>query len=257
MPKRYFVASDLHLEFWQGKETEHWKKFPYHQIDKPTVCICAGDLTNFRLPERIYTEHFARFCERFDKVIYVPGNHEYYGCNVNEVRPKIVALENYLAPTLTVLRSGEPYLFDGQRFIGDTMWFVDKPDVHIYRTYISDSYQIKGLFPWCFTESSLFMNYLRSEVREDDIVVTHHIPNDFDTQPRWRESNTQSYFLNDDCARYWINPNTIKPKAWVYGHTHDKHDYNIGRTHFICNPIGYPGEISQLPYAAEPAIYEI
>lgn len=257
MPKKYFITSDLHLEFRQGKEIEFWKAFPYRTIDKPTVCICAGDLTTFRLPEAIYTAHFARLCERFDKVIYVPGNHEYYGSHVDEIRPKIAVLEYILAPTLTVLRSGEPYTFDGQRFIGDTMWFIDQPGVHIYRRQISDSFQIKGLFPWCFTESHLFMLYLQNEVKEDDIVVTHHIPNDVDTNIMWKGSTTQFYFVNDDCHRYWMNPNTIKPKAWIYGHTHDKHDYHIGRTHFICNPVGYPGENSFLPEAAEPAVYEI
>lgn len=84
------------------------------------------------------------------------------------------------------------------------------------------------------------------------------MPNDVDTQPRWRGSNTQAYFLNTSVERYLLDEvNSIKPKAWIYGHTHDKHDYYIGRTHYICNPVGYPGENNYLPDAAEPAVYEI
>ena len=256
MPKKYFIVSDLHLEFRQGYENSYWEAFPSHPLSHPTTAIVAGDLTSFGLPERIVYQHFVRLCNRFDKVIYVPGNHEYYGSHPDIVRRRLAVLETDLAPTLTVLRSGEPYTFDGQRFIGDTMWFPDRPEVHIYRKMINDGAQIKGLFPWCFTESHLFMNALR-DVREDDIVVTHHVPNNVDTRRHWLGSQTQPYFVNRDCELWWQNPNAIKPKAWIYGHTHDKHNYYIDKTHLICNPVGYPGEQGHLPAAAEPCIYEL
>jgi hypothetical protein len=133
--QKYFIASDLHLEFKQGYERKFWEEFPDTQGAK--VCICAGDLTTFGLPDAIAFSHFNELCKRFDKVIYVPGNHEYYGSNPTSVEQRIRSFESILRPVLTVLRAGESYVHEGQRFIGDTMWFVDKPEVHIYRRTVS------------------------------------------------------------------------------------------------------------------------
>lgn len=155
---------------------------------------------------------------------------------------RLSEIEEYLKPKLKILKSGEPYIFEGQRFLGDTMWFPDRPEVHIYRGMINDSFQIANLFPWAFTQSNLFMVYLRENIRPDDIVITHHIPNDIDTLPCWKGGPTQAYFLNSDCNRYCMSPTAVLPKAWIYGHTHDYHMYSVGTTRFICNPIGYSGE---------------
>src|SRR5271166_1986512 len=239
-PRKYFIASDLHLEWRQGQEKGYWEAFPsYPGVD---TCLCAGDLTVFGQPDTVVFRHFNELCKRFDKVIYVPGNHEYYGSDPASVERRLGDIETMLRPVLTVLRAGSAYTWKGQRFLGDTMWFPDRPEVHIYRKMISDSFQIKGLFPWCFTQSHLFLMWLRGEMREDDIIITHHIPTDVDTLPQWKGGQTQAYFLNTDCERLLQNPNVRMPKAWIYGHTHDKHDYRVGRTHFICNPVGYPGE---------------
>lgn len=254
VPKKYFIVSDLHLEF-RNSTKDYWEAFPRHPEAK--VCICAGDFTSFGLPARIVADHFIGLIQRFDKVIYVPGNHEYYGSNPTDVDLHLHEIEYVLRPTLKVLRAGEPYEYDGQRFVGDTMWFPDKPEVHIYRRMINDSVQIKDLFPWCFTQSHLFLNWIKDNLRDDDIVITHHVPNDVDTLSHWKNSPTQAYFMNSDCQRFCLDPNTVKPRAWIYGHTHDKHDYNVHGTRFICNPVGYPGEKGYLPEAAEPAIYEI
>lgn len=245
--KRYFIVSDLHLEHREGQEKEFWEAFPEHE--GINTCLCAGDLTSIG---RSYDlEHFKGLCNQFKKVIYVPGNHEYYGSNPTDVCNRLSSIERAL-PKLKVLRTGEAYIYEGQRFIGDTMWFPDRPEVHIYRRMINDGFQIKDLFPWAFTQSTLFLHYLKNNIRTDDIIITHHIPNDVDTSCLYKGAQTEAYFLNKNCERYCLNPNSIMPKAWIYGHTHDKHDYVIGNTRFICNPAGYPSE-----YKIEPYIYEL
>lgn len=250
---QYFIASDFHLEFRKDQEA-FWEAFPKRPEVK--TCIVAGDFTCFSLPQKLIADHFLRLCERFENILYVPGNHEYYGDNPSSV-DRLIRDVVSLCPQIKLLTAGNPQTINGQRFIGDTMWFPDRHEVHMYRRMINDTFQIKDLFPWCFTHSSVFINYLRREVKESDIIVTHHIPTDVDTAPIWKGSQTQPYFLNKDAERYLAEANTIKPKAWIYGHTHTKHDYVVGRTRFICNPIGYPGENGYLPEAAEPTVYEI
>lgn len=248
--RKYFILSDLHLEFKQGKdEKEFWKDFP--QTEAKT-CLLAGDLTNVGQP--FDRQHFVEICNRFHKVIYVPGNHEYYGSDPERVQHRFKILESIL-PNLKILKTWEPYVYEGQRFIGDTMWFPDRPEVHIYKRLINDSFQIKNLFPWAFNQSNLFMVYLRENVRFNDIVITHHIPNDKDTSKFWKGGDTEAYFLNKSCDLYCNNPNSILPKAWIYGHTHDYHLYNIGNTQFICNPVGYATENKN--WQSRQLVYEI
>lgn len=238
LPSKYFILSDYHLEFHQGRDKEFWKAFPETQGAK--VCICAGDFTVLGIPNAV--DSFKELCRRFEKVIYVPGNHEYYGSDPDTTERRLEQIKYIVSPNLTVLKTGDTYTYKGQRFIGGTMWFVDKPEVHIYKNIISDYKQIKGLYPWCFSHSNLFNVFLRENVQEDDIVITHHIPCDVDTPNRWKVSPTQHFFLNDTCNRYISHSDGVKPKAWIYGHTHDYHNYKAGRTQFICNPVGYISE---------------
>lgn len=255
MPKqKYAIVSDFHLEFRQNKEETFWQTFPKTEAD---VIICAGDITSLGLPDSTVRYHFEKLCDRFERVVYVPGNHEYYGTCPSDVAHRLNLLEAEFSPHLNILKAGRTFTYNGQRFIGDTMWFVDKPEVHIFRRMISDSFQIKELFPWCFTQSSVFLNYLRDTVRPDDIVITHHLPTDYGTASHWKLSPTQPYFLNDAAKRYVDNPNTIKPKAWIFGHTHEKQHFQLYGTEFICNPIGYPGENGHMPEAILPFLYEI
>lgn len=30
-----------------------------------------------------------------------------------------------------------------------------------------------------------------------------------------------------------------RPAAWLHGHVHTSHDYRVGDTRVVCNPIGY------------------
>lgn len=251
--KEYFILSDLHLEFRKGQEKIIWEALPK---DRPETCISAGDLTGLGLTNYAYVQHFIGLCKQFKQVIYVPGNHEYYGRTTASVEAELRFIESNI-PNLKILRAGDTFVYQGQRFIGDTMWFPDRPEVHINRKLINDSFQIKDLFPWCFTNSSLFLNYLKANIKEEDIIITHHIPTDQDTFKQWKDSPTQAYFLNKDCERFLNNPNEVKPKAWIYGHTHDKHDYHIGNTHFICNPVGYPGENGHIPESFGTPIFKL
>lgn len=250
--KKYFILSDLHLEFRQGKEKAFWQSFP--ETQGVNTCICAGDLTVICNPRN--HSHFEGLCDRFNKVIYVPGNHEYYGSSPIEADNILSDIEARLSQVLTILRPGIPFEHDGQRFLGDTMWFPDRPEVHVYRKMITDSFRISGMFPWAFDKSNAFMSYLSANVSKDDIVVTHHIPTDVDTSDKWKSSPTQPYFVNTDCQKYLSTSSNVRPKAWIYGHTHDKHDFYWGETRFVCNPLGYPYERRDVLETA-PFIYEL
>lgn len=253
---QYYILSDLHLEFRQGKEKAFWSEFPDHPDVR--TCIVAGDFTSFGMPDGVVWSHFRELCRRFDKVIYVPGNHEYYGTDCLAIERRLRLLAHDFHPILTILKAGMILVHQGQRFLGDTMWFPDRPEVHMYRRMINDYHQIKNLFPWAFTQSGLFLDFLRRECQPNDIVITHHVPTEVDTSSRWKLSPTQPYFVNHDAERYIDKAGSVKPKAWIYGHTHDKHHYSHMFTEFICNPLGYPSENGpDVATSAGQVIYEL
>jgi Icc-related predicted phosphoesterase len=38
---------------------------------------------------------------------------------------------------------------------------------------------------------------------------------------------------------------SARPALWLHGHTHGSCDYKLGDTRVVCNPMGYPGEVSE------------
>jgi len=45
-----------------------------------------------------------------------------------------------------------------------------------------------------------------------------------------------------------IETNGNKIKYWIYGHTHTPSNIFINEIPFLCNPIGYPNENSNLDF---------
>ena len=57
--------------------------------------------------------------------------------------------------------------------------------------------------------------------------------------PGYENSSLNPYFCNslDDLIK---NSNI---HTFVHGHVHSNHNYYIGKTNILCNPLGYPGEL--------------
>lgn len=73
---KILVMPDLHLEFLG----DHGKSFLSRKWPEHDVCVIAGDLSS--------AKHLAasvhRVSDTFSEVVYVPGNHEYYGSSIGE-----------------------------------------------------------------------------------------------------------------------------------------------------------------------------
>ncbi|WP_297979870.1 metallophosphoesterase, partial [uncultured Capnocytophaga sp.] len=68
-------CSDLHLEF---EDNLNWlDNNPIERVGD--ILIIAGDLCPFvNLSRNIYKSEVADLCRGFEKVFWIPGNHEYY-----------------------------------------------------------------------------------------------------------------------------------------------------------------------------------
>jgi predicted phosphodiesterase len=236
------VLSDLHLEF-EGPHT----KLPFEvnslDTDKDTVLVLAGDIHyGYRVKDFIDP-----LKDRFKAIVYVAGNHEFWGENSDEVRKYIreeihgnnvyfldnsyVEIEDtlFIGGTLwTDFRNGDPLVMVNASFyMMDYRKIVTGEDHRILTPgYLYMEHKI--------TKSFIFDSLIESSCKKK-IVVTHHAPSFQSVGPMYVGSTSNDYFashLEGDILANCID-------LWIHGHMHDPCDYNIGDTRVICNPKGY------------------
>src|SRR5271166_4892973 len=108
------VLSDLHLEFMTKLEAE---EFVRHLPVDCDVLILAGDVSN----AAGIVDALRMFADRFSHVVFVAGNHEFYGSSpagveaaLKDVPPNVHVLE-----TGAVTIDGQDHRgIKGQRFVG-------------------------------------------------------------------------------------------------------------------------------------------
>lgn len=225
------VTSDVHAEFHPDGGANFWKFMPV----KGDVLVIAGDLGTASYIEK----NLCWAAEKFPHVIYVPGNHDYWGAP--GYRTVKEAIDNAVAkhPNIHWLFDSAVEI-DGQRFIGNTMWFPLTDNTQIHESGWSDFARIKRGRQWIYKANKATRKYLHAEVKKGDVVVTHHLPCDLSVADRFRTGpNTwQNGFYVCDMSDLILDR---EPVAWISGHTHDFNDYMLGNTRIVSNPYGYQG----------------
>lgn len=169
------ILSDIHLEFGDIEIT----KLP---DDKDTVLVLAGDIGvgMSALP------FIKDMCDRFAKVLYVLGNHEFYGHYVHLIRDNWMVVATTI-PNLIVLDNGAVTI-DDVVFIGGTMWtdvnndcWFAKQNLKRYMHEFSGT--IKG---WSVDQSiqahketkRFFASVMADSVGDKIVCITHHLPHE-------------------------------------------------------------------------------
>lgn len=167
-------------------------------------------------------------------MVYVVGNHEFYGSTWDGVRRALARAEREHS-NLHVLDKDIFELNGGARLLGCPLWFP-RNDAAPWQA-MNDFYQIKGFASWVYEENTRCVEFLRRHMREGDVVLTHYLPARGSVAPRWQGSPLNPFFLCD--LELLIVEK--KPALWIHGHTHDSCDYRVGETRVVCNPFGYIG----------------
>lgn len=224
------IISDLHCEFEDDGGEDMIRAMPVNA----NILIVAGDLVPLRHePSNI----FRMLCERFDHVIYVLGNHEYYGTSPILANRTIAQIADDLQ-NLHVLNPGIVEI-DGIRFVGATLWFPPTPDEIMYRHHLNDFNNIRNFLPWVHDTHAHDLKFLEEKIQPGDVVITHHLPHEKSIAPCYAGSRLNRFFLASDAMPLVEKCNA---KLWIHGHTHTGCDYKIGNTNIICNPKGYRSE---------------
>ena len=234
---RIHLLSDLHLEFAD-----------YHPaVTDADVTILAGDIAPKRRGLRWALEVFP------GTVLYVPGNHEYYGETLDRGWEKLRD-EAVAAGDRVRLLDGDEVTIDGVRFLGVTAWTDFELHGNSYEGRLAaeamnDYKKIRMASGGRYrrlrtadtsTRARQARAWLADRLAEPSpgptVVVTHHAPAPESVSLAVRQDVLSAAFANNWCQ--------IMPGAdlWCHGHTHEACDYRIGDTRVVSNPRGYPDE---------------
>lgn len=231
------IVSDLHLEFED-----------YDPVNEGAdVLIMAGDCLNAQAlhtkTNTRYHSFLAKVADRFDKVIYVAGNHEFYQGSWNSTLDYLYeATDPY--PNVHFLEN-ESISIKGINFSGTTMWtdcnrqdpmtwLAIKTGMRDYHAIRDDNANFRKINPnHTILRHKQATKWLATQTR--DVTITHHLPSFKSVDPKYKDSTINPAFASNV-------ERLITGKLWIHGHTHSKADYFHNDTRIICNPKGYPNE---------------
>lgn len=237
MQMKIQLVSDLHLEHWHP-----WHLRILTKISPGSdVLVVAGDLiamASFTDPE--LDEVWRILSEKADHVLYVPGNHEYYGSDARRADDRIASMLSRSPSNVHLLSPSSTFLHLDRRFVGCSLWFPSRQQDALYQRQLNDFNVIRGFVPWVYETNQRHVDFLTSTVQPQDIVVTHHLPSQLSVDRQYKSSPLNGFFV---CPMDELILSK-RPALWLHGHTHVSADYVLGETRIVCNPMGYPGEAS-------------
>jgi predicted phosphodiesterase len=238
---RLHILSDLHLEF---------APFAPPEV-AADLLIAAGDIATgtegLQWLRRAYPDR---------PIIYVLGNHEYYG----ERYPALLATLRAQAEGTNVhVLEQEAVTVSGVTILGCTLWtdfdLDGDPDEAMYQaeqqmsdyraiTIVADGRDARLRAAHTRAWHRVARAWLEAALGRRQggplVVVTHHVPCTRSIAPQYIGDVLNGAFASN------LDELIAKSGArlWVHGHTHTAFDYVQGQMRVVCNPRGYPGEPS-------------
>lgn len=230
------ILSDLH-------QSRGVLELPRNDAD---IVILAGDISR--------PKDAVSWALDFNKpVLYVPGNHEFYGSSLSAT---VAELKQLCAGTCVQVLDNDEVIIDGVRFLGSTLWtdFVLSADSAQRTQAMQEAQQFMRDFSAIRIEgpesqlltpeasAALYRNnaaWLETQLAQPHpgptVVITHHAPSLQSVHPRFSGSPLNGCFVSD--LQHLMEGQRVQ--LWIHGHTHDSFDYTLHGTRVVCNPRGY------------------
>lgn len=243
------VASDLHIEIYEDNDD-------LSHLIKPSApyLFLLGDIG--LISRKNYKTFLLSMAEKFEKVVVIAGNHEYYGMDhekANAEMKKICALHDNL-----VYGEKNCIKIKGINILTTTLWSNVKKeklwismclnDYHMIEKKSKDS--ISGMSLITVDDTNQWhkecLNWMKQEIakckknNEKCIVMTHHGPlkNMGTSEPTFYDGKNAEAFTTDLSKIVIEEPSVI---GYFYGHTHWFQDLTFKNTRIVSNPYGYKG----------------
>lgn len=240
---RIRVLSDLHLEF------KDWKP-PKADAD---VVALAGDIH-----VGIKGIEWARRSFPTMPIVYVAGNHEFYGEHIYDMAQELLREGRRLGVDVLDARSA---VIGGVRFLGATLWtdfalWGNDPgainramadaqygmcDFQVIRSGDNNKFRPTDARAIHLAQVGWLSSQLTNGFVGTTVVVTHHLPHRRSIHRKYKASILNPSFASD--LSRLMGPSV---SLWIHGHTHESFDYLVNSTRVVCNPRGYaPMELNE------------
>lgn len=220
------IISDVHSEWHADLGREFFNSLP---VAAPTL-VMAGDIAD-RTSIGVILPIIAK---RWNNTIYIPGNHEFYGCRPDDYRREV---ESFPHPNFSYFHDPTFKRRNKRDIICATLWFEEVPGSRENQRRISDSELIKvdDYISWAHNQNLDARKLIEEHATKDSVIITHHLPHSRSIHPKYQNEALNCFFYSN-CENLIER---YQPKLWIHGHTHESMDYSVGKTRIICNPFGY------------------
>jgi 3',5'-cyclic AMP phosphodiesterase CpdA len=244
-----WIMSDLHTN------ASPWVPPPGPRVD---IAIVAGDVAD-GLCRRALPWLAEHVVPRAGAVIYVPGNHDFYGTRMPDEIER--ARHDALAAGIRMLDLGQALNLGELQVIGATLWSDYRIGGEGTRASamatcgdrdsgMRDHRRIQTRdrrgTPAAFRPQDAAALHARHRARIEEalaapwdgprIVVTHHAPHPASLLHGEAHETIDAAYASDLSS---ILEGEGAPDIWIHGHVHASRDYRVGRTRIVANPRGH------------------
>ena len=243
---KFRLMSDTHMEFTRKNKV----RFKSLADDQQTILILAGDIGTWKQA----TSWMMTIKEQFAQIVYVAGNHEFYG---QEMRLALRHIKQRLLPydNLHFLENSMLEL-DDCILIGATFWtdmnahdpqtidvcHKDMNDYHLIQ--LGSPEEKRTLHPndtiKMHEASKKYFEQVIDNATKPIVIITHHAP-------KFGEASDEDIGAFDDRIQYayvtdmdkWLSARSQKIALWCHGHTHKSMKYEVAGVPVYTNAKGY------------------
>lgn len=271
--------SDIHIDFWVKEKNPQKQikmdsqidtliKYMYME-DTADVLVIPGDLGHYYTQD---TRFLSKCKEIYKHIILVRGNHDMYLVGKsNKDRYELDSFKrvehlkdwcksqdgiHYLDGDIVEI---EGVKFGGVGMSWDTSYaskiargYNEMDILSKFKKVMNDAKLItKGkrnsyygsyheFDPYSYFKEEYAKLQLMRDYDDIDVMVSHYGPVVPENMPIQYRNITSTFYYFDGLK----DIQRISPKYWLFGHTHDRYDFMVEDTRLMCNPLGYPGEMS-------------
>lgn len=232
-------ASDLHL----NREKNGKLKMDFLLDPVGDVLVLAGDITCWK--KGSWKDPFFDFvADNFDQVIYVPGNHEFYGYHQDVSICEVPYVEAIRSNVRLVINSS--IRIENVQFHCTPLWSYIPSDKEMYidmkiNDFRAIQYQDYNMTVYDYVNlHQRSKDWLEKSLHffpaKKHVVITHHVPTYKCNPSKYIDSDINCAFVTE----MYDFIHACKADYWVYGHHHDnKKMVEINGTKLVTNQLGY------------------
>lgn len=194
------------------------------------------------------------FLDQGYEVFYTPGNHEFYGHEIETLVDQWRKLEKELVGFHFMYKDAVEV--GNAIILGTPLWAsIDTLRVHpikgVERVPLDGitrmkmkamqdfrsikNFPVEGMVEEFWDQYHWLVEQLEKPYDKPFLVMTHYLPSERSVDPRFENHVLNPCFYSD--LNHLMHEYDIR--NWFHGHTHASCDYKEGNTHVFCNPRGY------------------